>query len=122
MKRLALLTIAAVVACAAATPASGATQRHFRTPSKRIACLMTTTSVRCDTFFLNDVGFFLSAHGKGRRSHVTDTIALVHEPTLAYGRSAKVGPFTCTSQSVGLTCRSRQGHGFFVSTQSQRVF
>ena len=120
MKRLALLTVSAAVL--AAVPADGASQRHFRTPSKRIACLMLTTSVRCDTFFLNDVGFRLTAHGKGKRIHVTDTVALVHEPTLAYGRSAKLGPFTCTSQSVGLTCKNRAGHGFFVSVQSQRVF
>src|SRR3954452_15497664 len=118
MKRLALTTL--LVALAAA-PAHAASQRHFRTPSKRIACLMLKTSVRCDTFFLNDVAFRLTAHG-AKRIHVTDTVALVHEPTLAYGTSAKLGPFTCTSQTTGLTCKNRQGHGFFVSVQSQRVF
>ena len=120
MTRLTLLTVACIALAVA--PAGAAQQRHFRTPSKRIACLMLTTSVRCDTFFLNDTGFRLTAHGPGRRIHVTDTVALVHEPTLAYGKSAKVGPFTCTSQTVGLTCRNREGHGFFVSVQSQRTF
>ena len=120
MKRLALLASAA--APLAAAPAGAAQQRHFRTPSKRIACLMLTTSVRCDTFFLNDVAFRLTAHGAGKRIHVTDTVALVHEATLAYGSSAKVAPFTCTSQTAGLTCKNREGHGFFVSAQSQRVF
>src|SRR5690349_22941905 len=120
MKRVALG--AAVVAVAAAAPADAATQRVFRTPSKRIACLMLKTSVRCDTFFLNDVAFRLTAHGKGKRIHVTDTVALVKEPTLAYGKSAKLGPFTCTSRTDGLTCRNRQKHGFFVSRESQRVF
>ena len=121
MKRLALLA-AVAIAATAALPAQAATERHVRTPSKRIACLMLTTSVRCDTFFLNDVGFRLTAHGKGKRIHVTDTVALVKEPTLAYGSSAKLGPFTCTSRTAGLTCRNRQGHGFFVSVQRQRVF
>lgn len=120
MNRLALL--AALVTLCAVAPAQAASQRYFRTPSKRIACLMLTTSVRCDTFFLNDVGFRLTAHGPGKRIHVTDTVALVHEPTLAYGKSAKLGPFTCTSRSAGLTCKNRAGHGFFVSVQSQRVF
>jgi hypothetical protein len=116
-------SVAAVAVLAVgAAPASAATQRHFRTPSKRIACLMLRTSVRCDTFFLNDVAFRLTAHGTGKRIHVTDTVALVGEPVLAYGKSAKVGPFTCTSRSVGLTCENRAHHGFFVSAQSQRVY
>ena len=119
MKRLALTLL---VAALAAAPAEAATQRVFRTPSKRIACLMLKTSVRCDTFFLNDVAFRLTAHGKGKRIHVTDTVALVKEPILAYGKSATFGPFTCTSRTNGLTCKNRDGHGFFVSVQSQRVF
>jgi hypothetical protein len=119
MRRAALLLLLVTLPAASAQAAS---QRHFRTPSKRIACLMLTTSVRCDTFFLNDVAFRLTAHGPGKRIHVTDTVALVKEPILAYGKSAKLGPFTCTSQTVGLTCKNREGHGFFVSVQSQRVF
>ena len=83
---------------------------------------MLKTSVRCDTFFLNDVAFRLTAHGPGKRIHVTDTVALVKEPILAYGKSAKLGPFTCTSRPTGLTCTNREKHGFFVSVQSQRVF
>jgi hypothetical protein len=120
MKRAALALT--VVAAVAAAPAQADTQRHFRTPSKRIACLMLETSVRCDTFFLNDVAFRLTANGAGKRIHVTDTVALVKEPILAYGKSAKVGPFTCSSHEDGLTCTNRKGHGFFVSRQRQRVF
>src|SRR4051794_34327602 len=118
MKRLALTLLLTTLAAA---PAEAATQRVFRTPSKRIACLMLKTSVRCDTFFLNDAAFRLTAHGKGKRIHVTDTVALVKEPILAYGRSAKIGPFTCASRTDGLTCTNRQGHCFFVRRQRQRV-
>ena len=120
MKRVAPTLL--LVAALAAAPAGAATQKTFRTPSKRIACLMLKTSVRCDTFFLNDVAFRLTAHGKGKRIHVTDTVALVKEPILAYGKSATFGPFTCTSRTNGLTCTNREKHGFFVSVQSQRVF
>jgi hypothetical protein len=37
--------------------------------------------------------------------------------TLAYGSTWRRGPFTCTSQRVGLTCRNAAGHTLFVSRQ-----
>jgi len=42
--------------------------------------------------------------------------------TLAYGESWQRGPFTCTSRITGVTCRSRTGHGLFVSRQSYRLW
>ena len=42
--------------------------------------------------------------------------------TLAYGRSRQLGPFTCTSRVTGVTCRSRTGHGLFVSRQAYRAW
>ena len=41
---------------------------------------------------------------------------------LPYGRSWHSGSFTCTSRVAGVTCRSRAGHGFFVSRQNYRLF
>lgn len=43
-------------------------------------------------------------------------------PTLAYGRSWKRGAFTCTSRVTGVTCRSRTGHGLFISRQAYRTW
>ena len=41
---------------------------------------------------------------------------------LAYGRSWHAGGITCTSRRTGLTCRNRDGHGFFVSRERWRLF
>ena len=41
---------------------------------------------------------------------------------LAYGKTWRRGPFTCTSRTAGVTCRSRTGHGLFVSRQTYRVW
>jgi hypothetical protein len=42
--------------------------------------------------------------------------------TLAYGKSWRHGVFTCTSRVTGLTCRSRAGHGLFISRQAWRAW
>jgi hypothetical protein len=42
--------------------------------------------------------------------------------TLAYGRSRQLGPFTCSSRMTGVTCRTRTGHGLFVSRQAYRAW
>jgi hypothetical protein len=41
---------------------------------------------------------------------------------LPYGHTWRAGAFTCTSRVAGVTCRSRAGHGFFVSRLSYRLF
>jgi hypothetical protein len=37
-------------------------------------------------------------------------------PILAYGQSAGLGPFTCHSESAGVTCTVTSGRGFSIST------
>lgn len=41
---------------------------------------------------------------------------------LAYGSTTRVGAITCTSETSGLTCRNRSGHGFFLSRERWRLF
>jgi hypothetical protein len=41
---------------------------------------------------------------------------------LAYGKRWQRGPFTCTSRTAGVTCRSRAGHGLFFSRQAYRTW
>jgi len=39
-----------------------------------------------------------------------------------YGTSWRRGVFSCASQRTGVTCRSRAGHGLFVSRASWRAW
>lgn len=39
-----------------------------------------------------------------------------------YGVTGRFGGFACTSSKKGLECRNEDGHGFFLSRASQRVF
>jgi hypothetical protein len=39
---------------------------------------------------------------------------------LGYGRSRRLGAFTCTSRITGLTCTSGRGHGIFLSRETWR--
>ena len=126
-RRSVLVLAVVALALVAAAPATGKT-KSFRTPSHKIACLYSSSGgpgpyIRCDALFLNDVGFFLKKTGKGRRHHVTDTVNDPHAKTLAYGKSLRLGPFSCASRQTGLKCKSRKtGHGFKISRQRQRVF
>jgi hypothetical protein len=45
----------------------------------------------------------------------------VRYTTLAYGRTRRLGRFTCTSRSTGVTCTT-PGHGVFISRQSWRAW
>ena len=42
--------------------------------------------------------------------------------TLPYGKTWHQGVFTCTSRANGLTCRTRTGHGLFISRESWRIW
>lgn len=39
-----------------------------------------------------------------------------------YGVTAEFGDITCRSESTGLTCRNRSGHGFSLSRRTQKLF
>jgi uncharacterized protein DUF6636 len=41
---------------------------------------------------------------------------------LAYGRTIRFGGISCMSAIIGLTCRNRSGHGFFLSRAHWRLF
>ncbi|MEM9797310.1 MAG: DUF6636 domain-containing protein [Pseudomonadota bacterium] len=40
----------------------------------------------------------------------------------AYGDTGQFGGIICRSETSGLTCTNRDGHGFFLSRRSQRAF
>jgi Family of unknown function (DUF6636) len=66
----------------------------------------------------------LGAHGKGRVLCVSEAPLAdpTKAPVLAYGRSWRDGPFTCTSRRTGVTCRNLDGHGLFLSRAHSYLF
>jgi hypothetical protein len=66
--------------------------------------------------------FGLGPRGRARRLCVSDS-ALGSRRILRYGRTQRFGRrISCTSRRVGLTCRNRDGHGFFLSRDRIRLF
>lgn len=45
-----------------------------------------------------------------------------HSVLLRYGKKWSAPGLTCSEAANGLTCRNRQGHGFFMSLRSWRTF
>jgi Family of unknown function (DUF6636) len=120
-----LIVLLAVAGLLTAAPAL-ARDVVFRTPSKRIACRIYDPAqqgleIRCDLFFLNDRAVRMTRRGRARLIHVTDTVNDPRSPILAYGRTKRVGPFTCRSRRTGLSCHNANGHGFTVSREHQFV-
>ena len=133
MPRRALRSLPAVVsgiAVLATAPAAPAALVSFQTPSRNIGCIGDATYLRCDVRTTTapipprprscdlDWGdaFGMAPRSRSRRICHGDT-ALGAGPVLRYGRSRRIGPFRCVSQTAGLTCRNRAGHGWFLSRQ-----
>jgi hypothetical protein len=146
MNRIVVTILAAAGLAAILATASQAGQRvpGFRTPTGNIKCLYVTPpgmmlctvdraayaktlQDRCMApggAGLDWHGFTLTATRKatiscsggilynGRPSYVT----------LRYGNTFRRGAFACTSRASGVTCRSRSGHGLFLSRQSWRAW
>ena len=45
-----------------------------------------------------------------------------HSVLLRYGKTWGAGGLTCSEKTSGLTCKNRDGHGFFMSLRSWRTF
>lgn len=135
MRRLAGLVAVAGLALAAPGASSGLGV-HFSTPSKNIGCHGESIFVRCDIAVTRakpppkprscqyDWGnyFELRQRGRPRRLCASDS-ALGSRRILGYGRTQRIGlRITCTSRTTGLTCRNRDGHGFFLSRERVRLF
>ena len=126
MTRLVLL-VGAVVLLVGIGSAVAKTS-SFRTPSKNIYCLYSSSGgpgpvIRCDVLSLNDVRFLLDRRHKAQRIKVTDSVVNSRARALRYGSKRRFGLFNCVSRTTGLTCRSRRSrHGFKLSRARQRVF
>ena len=138
------LGLAAVVAApvAGAPVATSAVTKHgseFKTPTHNIGCSLLGGQARCDIGHRSYAlpprpkscphivnfgqGLFVGKSGKGRIVCAGDTVMDPGAPVLAYGSSDRFGAFACKSETNGVTCtNTRNGHGFFISIQSYRLF
>ena len=123
--------LVAVAALALAAPAQ-ALVTQFRTPSSNIGCVFSSAPrlggpyLRCDITSglkprprracqLDLTGYQLAPKGRSSVVCAGDTAVNRKAPALRYGAKWSRGGFTCTSRKVGLRCRNRSGHGFFLS-------
>ncbi len=110
---------------------------RFASPSRNIACAMTTEQVRCDvaqnTWQLPPEpadcaaaygrGAVLSGSGRGELSCISDTVADPALPVLPYDQGVRFAGVVCTSLQTGLRCtNTATGHGFRLARASYDLF
>jgi hypothetical protein len=136
------------LAAAAGSPASTSGFGFFKTPSGKIVCTWTTggtpsASVECGVLptlhppipksgaacrHLDYVGNRLSLSVTGRVEKIPcagDAGPFGdpgHTVLLRYGKTWSAPGLSCKEGASGLTCRNRDGHGFFVSVNSWHTF
>jgi hypothetical protein len=102
-----------------------ATSTEFVSPSANISCEIDSdfgaqpqalTQTLCLTFnparsvVLKTDGTLTECSGQDCLSN-----AGLNTPTLAYGQSITLGPFTCQSSTAGITCTLQSGAGFLIA-------
>ena len=118
--------------------ATGAKVVAFKTPSGNIGCIYSDgpAYLRCDIRSGlkprpphpqdcgEDYGDSVSMNRTGRARLVChgDTALEPSARVVAYGATLRVGPFKCTSRTMGLTCSNASAHGWFLSRASYRLF
>lgn len=137
-----LLAVVAVLLFAPSAGSSSAVYVNFKLPSGNIGCGYAkftgeTANLRCEIIsrlvpmppkprqctegvWGRAVG--MAPTGRAAGYCISDTVMEPTAPVLQYGRTWARGGFTCTSRSTGLTCRNRDGHGWFLSRGSSRIF
>jgi hypothetical protein len=110
----------------------------FQTPSHNIGCVYDTVTIhlRCDILSglkpppskppgcQNDwtFGYQMDPAGHARKVCAGDSVFSPSARVIRYGTTWRRGPFTCKSRRLGLRCRNRVGHGFFLSRQHSYRF
>ncbi|HTS74410.1 MAG TPA: DUF6636 domain-containing protein [Gaiellaceae bacterium] len=137
----ALLVGLLALALTLAAPAA-ASIRSFRTPSGNIGCVYASSLGKGGPYLRCDIGSRLKPkppkpkgcnfdwgdsfemHSTGRVDVTChgDTAIIPTSKVLRYGQRWSRGGFTCLSRKVGLRCRNKSGHGFFLSRQHSYSF
>jgi hypothetical protein len=144
----AVLTATLVAAGAGAAPASKDAFGFFKTPSGKIVCQWASggspsASVECGVetglkppipksgpacLHLDYVGNRVSLSVTGRvqliacASDAGPFAAPAQAVFLHYGKTWRAGALSCTAAAKGLTCRNRDGHGFFLNLREWSTF
>jgi hypothetical protein len=142
MRRLALITVAALAGAlsswpAVSAPAKTVRMESFKTPSGNIGCVMQPGYARCDIRKRSwkpprapkscqldfGQGIQVNRTGKGRFVCAGDTALDPNAHVLAYGNDSHTGGVRCQSRRAGVTCTAdKSHHGFFISAGSYRLF
>ena len=128
----------ATVTSTATEPAATQHLASFRSPSGNIGCMLIAGTARCDIERRSwrppprpkdcpgvvdfGQGIEIATSGAARFVCAGDTARDPAAPTLAYGSSSEADGFTCESATSGVACKRADGHGFFISIQSYRLF
>jgi hypothetical protein len=137
--RILWVALFAVLGLALAAPATMAKEQHFVAqangqvtfvmPSNNIGCIYTPKGgtdtydpvgggpeLSCDRIEPSYVNVRLGPKGPAILTESPgEQSCCGGDNVFAYGNTAKLGEFTCTSSSAGLTCETPQGHGFCVA-------
>ena len=107
----------AATALLLAAPATAGATKWFHSPSGNLQCEVTRTYAYCQSFNLPRSA---TLHPDGHTKVCRGMGCLGDGPdnafTLGYGHSTRVGPFKCTSQTNGMTCKVvSSGRGYRIS-------
>jgi hypothetical protein len=134
-------------ALAVAVPAAAQASPGFTVPSHNTTCAVLGDQVAgarpglyCSSRYITEGGIYdgvgvvrLGRTGKARFTgggsdllnyiggYNGEGVARSKRPVLAYGEVFEKRGYRCKSRDTGLTCR-RNGHGFFLSREHQKVF
>jgi hypothetical protein len=115
MRYTALAELGIATAAVIFAPLATADTYAFLSPSGNISCEMENI-IYCQT---NSPPLSVHMSADGTVTPCTGEGCVgnpgIGTPTLAYGQSANHGPFTCVSQTDGVTCTVASDHGFTIS-------
>lgn len=150
MAKLFTILLLMIISCTAITQSAFAKKKHlsdyvgfddpavevrgpahlFQTPSQNMTCALyrefeaKEDAPRCERMQPAYVGYYLNPTGlpKGIDDPGDVGAPWMTDPTLPYGTWWSNGSVACLSEEKGLTCKNRDGHGFFMSKTRVRAF